>query len=234
MTRGIEHLQKHVIVCGFGRMGQILSQELKRRGEAFVVVDHDNERIVEAQNLDYLAFSGDATEEDVLLSVGVQRAKSLITVLPSDAANVFIALTSRNLNQDLQIIARGEIPSAYKKLIQAGADRVVLPAAIGAQRMAAMVTRPSTVELMDLVAGQSSMDVEIDEVLIGPQSHLVEQSVGQVETRRRHGLLIVAVKQAAGDMVFNPDADFIFQGGDTAIVMGRLEDIERFREEYRV
>ena len=234
MTREIENLQKHIIICGFGRMGQILCEELKRHGEAFVVIDRDGERMVEAENLGYLTLNGDATEEDVLLSVGVKRAKSLITVLPSDTANVFIALTSRNLNQDLQIIARGVFPSAYKKLIQAGANRVVLPAAIGAQRIAAMVMRPSTVELMELFTGQNTMNVEIDEVVIGPESGLVEQSVQDVETQRRHGLLIVAVKRAAGELVFNPDADFTFQPDDTVIVMGRLQDIERFQEEYRV
>ena len=111
---------------------------------------------------------------------------------------------------------------------------MVLPAAIGAQRIAAMVTRPSTVELIELVAGQSTMDVEIDEVVIREQSRLVKKSVEEVETRRRHGLLIVAVERAAGEMVFNPDADFVFQPDDTAIVMGRLDDIERFREEYSV
>jgi voltage-gated potassium channel len=134
----------------------------------------------------------------------------------------------------LQIIARGEYQTTEKKLLQAGANRVVLPAAIGALRIAAMITRPSTIELMELVGGKSVLDVEVDEVPISAASALVGKTIVDAETRRRHGLLIVAVKQTSGSMVFNPGAELIFQPGDTVIVMGRVEDIDRFRQEYNL
>ncbi|MBI3836842.1 MAG: potassium channel protein [Planctomycetia bacterium] len=231
-TRAIEKLTRHVILCGYGRIGHILAHELKCKRQSFVVLDSDPEALAEAQNAGYLVLLGDATEEEVLLAAGVERAQCLVTALPSDAANVFITLTSRNLNRDLQIIARGEYQTTEKKLLQAGANRVVLPAAIGALRMAAMVTRPSTIELMELVGGQSILDVEIDEIAVLAGSSLVGKTIVDAETRRRHGLLVVAVKQTTGKMVFNPGAELVFQPGDTVIVMGRLEDIDRFRQEY--
>ncbi len=233
-TRAIEKLTRHVILCGYGRIGQILAHELNSKKQSFVVLDNDPEVLAEAQNAGHLVLLGDATEEQVLLAAGVERAQCLVTALPNDAANVFITLTSRNLNRDLQIIARGEYQTTEKKLLQAGANRVVLPAAIGALRMAAMVTRPSTIELMELVGGKSVLDVEIDEVPISVGSSLVGKTIVDAETRRRHGLLIVAVKQTGGNMVFNPGAELVFQPGDTLIVMGRLEDIDRFRQEHKL
>jgi voltage-gated potassium channel len=233
-TRAIEGLENHVVVCGFGRIGQILAHELKSNSQSFVVIDSDPEKIAEAQNLGYLVLLGDATEEEILVSAGVARAHSLVTALPNDAANVFITLTSRNLNARLQIIARGEYQTTEKKLYQAGANRVVLPAAIGALRMAAMITRPSTIELMELVAGQSVLDVEVDEVAVTPDSSLVGKTIVDAETRRRHGLLVVAVKQKAGPMVFNPGAEVVLESGDTIIVLGRLADIDRFRADFKL
>lgn len=231
-TRAIEHLERHVVLCGFGRVGRILAKELKNKGHSFVIIDNHPEAVGEAQNLDYLVLSGDATEEDVLRAAGIERARTVVTALPNDAANVFITLTSRNLNRDLQIIARGELPSTEKKLLQAGANRVVLPAAIGAHRIASMIMRPSTIELLELVSGQSTLDVEIDEIQLAASSPLVGKTTVDAETRRRHGLLIVAIKQKAGAMLFNPGAEVVFRSGDTLVVMGRVEDIDRFRREF--
>jgi voltage-gated potassium channel len=156
VTKEIERLTDHVIVCGFGRMGEILARELHRQRLSFVVLENDPERVTEAALHKYLALNDNSTEEDALLLAGIERAKTLVTTLPRDADNVFITLTARNLNPKLMIIARGEFPTTEKKLLQAGADRVVLPAATGALRMAAMITRPSAVELIEVVAGRQN------------------------------------------------------------------------------
>jgi voltage-gated potassium channel len=234
LTKEIERLSGHVILCGFGRIGHFVAEELHRHEQPFVLIEHAAERVAEAENLGYLVLNGDAREEDVLEAVGVRRAKTLVTALNSDADNVFITLTSRELNGGLHIIARGELPSTRKKLLQAGADRVVLPAAIGAQRIAAMITRPSTVELLELVTGRGVMDVALDELPIGQGSPILDQTVQTIEARRRFSLLVVAVKRASGDMSFSPDEKLRFAVGDTIILMGRVEDIERFRTEYRL
>jgi voltage-gated potassium channel len=231
-SRAIQHLDGHVVLCGFGRIGRILAKELRNKRQAFVIIDNRAEAVGDAQNLEYLVLSGDATEEEVLREAGVERAKTLVTALPSDAANVFITLTGRNLNRDLQIIARGELPSTEKKLLQAGANRVVLPAAIGAHRMASIITRPSTIELLELVSGQSTLDVEVDEIVLPSTSALVSKTIVDAETRRRHGLLVVAVKQSSGAMMFNPGTEVVFQAGDTLIVMGHVDDIDRFRRDF--
>jgi voltage-gated potassium channel len=233
-TREIERLSDHVILCGFGRTGETLAGELRRRKQPFVVVDRDPERITEALSLSYLAMTQDATEEDALLKAGVKRAKTVVITLPTDAENVFITLTARNLNTNLQIIARGELQATEKKLIQAGADRVVLPAAAAALRMAAMITRPSTLELIELVAGHHVAEVQIDELTIPYESSLVGCTVRDSQTRSRHGLLIVGVRHLDDELLFNPNADMAFQGGDTVIVMGQMADIERFRKEYGI
>ena len=235
VSREIERLSGHIVICGFGRMGEILARELRRLNVPLVILENDPERIAAAGSLNYPALNDDATEEEALRHAGVGRAKTLVTTLPRDADNVFITLTARNLNPDLMIIARGEFPTTEKKLIQAGADRVVLPAATGALRMAAMITRPSAVmELIEVVAGRQVGGVEVDEIIIPDGNPLVGVSVRNSQTRSRHGLLIVAVRQPDGKLIFNPDPDTIFEGRGSAIVMGCADDIDRFRVEHQV
>ena len=240
MQKDIDRLSDHVVICGFGRMGETIAGELSLRKTPFVIIESDAERIEEAVALNYLELADDSTEEDALIHAGVARAKTLVTTLPRDADNVFITLTARNLNPNIMIIARGEFRSTEKKLLQAGADRVVLPATTGALRMAAMITRPSAVELIEVVAGRHIAEVEVDEVLIPQGSPLVGVTVRESETRRRHGLLIVALRSPAtpenptGQLQFNPGGDAKFEAGGALITMGRPEDIDRFREEHNI
>ncbi len=135
----IDRLTDHVIICGYGRIGQMLARELQAGKSAFVIVERGDGRMTAARELGFLSLQGDATDEDVLRLAGISRARALATVLPDDAANVFITLSARSLNRELTIIARGEAASTEGKLIQAGADRVVLPTRIGAERMAELL-----------------------------------------------------------------------------------------------
>lgn len=234
MSRDISHLSGHTIVCGFGRLGKTLADELAENGLPFVVVDHDIERITEASELNYLFIQGDATSEEILEKSGVGRAKTLIVALDHDANNVFLTLTARNLNATLRIIARGEQPSTEKKLLQAGADRVVLPAVLGARRIAAMVSRPHAAELMDLMIDRRQLNAEMEEYTVSAESLYAGKSIRDAGMRARHRLLIIGIRRADGQMIFNPDADLVVQAGDTAVVMGRHEDIQMFRDELRL
>ncbi|MEK6239081.1 MAG: NAD-binding protein [Planctomycetales bacterium] len=242
MTTAMKRLSGHVIVCGYGRMGAILAGELHRRKRDFVVIDREPDRIREAEAEQYLVLTGDATEEEVLCEAGVERSKSLVTTLPNDAENVFITLTARNLNHDLKIIARGELPSTEKKLYQAGANRVVLPAAIGAMRMANMITMPSSMELIEQVSGLSSLQLQVDrvdvamnELWVPKDSTLVGQTVVKAAIRSRHGLIVVAVKPAStGKLVFNPDNDLVFAEHDVVVVMGGKDTIAEFALQCRL
>lgn len=234
VSREIERMVGHLVICGFGRMGEVVAGEFRHRKRMFVVIDNNPERISEAISLGYLALQADATEEETLRAVRVGEAAGLITTLPEDADNVFITLTARDLNPQLQIIARGEHRSTEKKLVRAGADRVVMPATTGALRMAAMVTRPSMIELIELAAGGRVAEMAIDELNIPATGPLVGKSIRDSQARSRHGLLIVAIRRADGQMVLSPDPSTEFQADDTAVVIGRLADIEKFRAESSI
>ncbi len=234
MAQEIDQLRGHVVICGYGRIGQNLANDLRRQGRRLVIVDNDPQKIEEAVVQELLCMQGDATEEELLRSVQLERAQTLVTALPTDAANVFITLTARNLCPSIQIIARAEHQSTEKKLRQAGANRVVMPAIIGARQMVRMITRPSTADLMELVAESSFTDLELDEISISEGARLVGVTVGETEAHRRHRLLVVAIKSAAGEMIFNPDAAYTFQSEDVVMLMGQENDIHRFRNEYNL
>ncbi|MEB3359295.1 MAG: NAD-binding protein [Synechococcales bacterium] len=230
--QGIEKMQNHVVVCGFGRIGQILARELQTHSRPFVVIDHDPERIVKAEELGYSAYAGNAADEDVLQFVGIQRAKTLATVLPDDATNVFITLTARELNPDLVIVARGELPATEKKLRLAGANHVVLPASISAQRITNLITRPTAIDFLDESNERTHLDdllahidLQIDELTIPSDSPLVGSTLGQLEIQGSRSLIIVAVRRADGTTQMSPNPACILNGEDTLILMGRRGEI---------
>lgn len=239
MTREIERLANHIIICGFGRIGQILANELNDAKTAFVVVDSSAERIAEAQEKGYLAMLGNATEESCLLSAGIHHAATLATVLPDDAANVFITLSARNMNPKLTIIARGEHVSTEPKLKQAGANEVVMPASIGAHRMANLIVRPSAV---DFLSNSSNSDIFNDElhqigmhmheILIAEGTSLDGKTVKDAEIQGQGAFLIVALRQANNTLIANPDQKVVLSANDTLIVLGHSADIPTFVNRY--
>jgi voltage-gated potassium channel len=232
MTKEIEILDHHIIICG---MGLLLARQMIEAGRQFVVVDRDESRIEQAQSLGYLVRLGDASDERVLMDAGIQRATALATVLPNDAVNVFITLTARNLNSHLMILARGEQGSTEKKLLQAGANRVVLPAAIGATRMAHLITHPASLDflaannsLASLNEILSQVQVQLDELPILANSDLVGTSLGTVEVRGRRTFIVVALRRADGEMIVHPEPEVFLHEGDTLIVMGHRGDLPKF------
>jgi voltage-gated potassium channel len=235
MTRSIETLQQHVIICGFGRIGQILARKMVDGKVPFVVIDNDAERMAKAEAMGYFVRMGNATDEAVLQAAGIERAKFLATVLPDDAANVFITLTARGLNPGLMILARGELQSTEKKLRLAGADQVVLPAAIGALRMAHMITHPATLDFLSQDDGRSSLnellaqvDVQVDEIAIVADSPLLGATIGDIELKGKGTFIIVALRKADGTTINHPKQATILEAGDAVIVMGHRGDIPQF------
>jgi voltage-gated potassium channel len=235
MTRTIQTLENHVIICGFGRMGQMLARKMFESHIPFVVIDNNSERIELAEEMGYLVSLGNATDETILYAVGIDRAKVLATVLPDDAANVFITLTARELNSSLMILARGELPSTEKKLRLAGADQVVLPATISAARMAHMITHPATVEFFSQDDGRntlnemlSQLDIQVDELAIAHHSGLIGGTIGDIEVWGHGTFIIVAIRRADGTTVAHPPFATVLQEGDAVIVMGHRGDIPRF------
>lgn len=239
MTREIRLLQDHVIICGFGRIGQILAKEMTNVGQPAIIIDSNPERSEMAAAMGYLVASGSATDEEVLEEAGIMRAKVLATVLPSDSVNVFITLTARGLNPNLIILARGELPTTEKKLRQAGADHVVLPAEIGALRMSHMITHPAALDFLDGTHDGSNLDellaqidMQMDELVITPNSSLVGVTIGDLEVRGKGTFLVVALRKAKGETIVHPDHWVLLEEGDTLIVMGHQGDIPKIAHSY--
>ena len=232
MTAEIASLNDHVIICGFGRMGQCLAGELHKRRRRVVVLEINPERLRDADAQGYACLSGDATEESTLQSAGIDRAKTLVAALSSDAENVFLTLTARNLNRKLQIVARADQVSTEKKLRQAGADRVVMPTVVGSLQMARVITRPTTADLIDLVSQSEFADLELDELRVLQDSKLVGLTVGETHAHRDHQLLIVAIQGADGKLIFNPDLTHRLSANEVLILMGQSKGIENFRNQY--
>ena len=222
VQRDIDRLQGHVIVCGYGRIGQSLAVDLRAGGSAFVVLDRGEERLEAARALGFLTMVGDATDEDVLRQAGVTRARALATVLPDDAANVFITLSARSLNAALTIIARGEAPSTERKLLQAGADRVVLPAHIGAERIAEILLFKGMDDLQRARGtdiARFGLDVEV--VATAEGSAADGASVAEIERLAAGAFLVVAIERRSGSTVSQPTPAMTLASGDGVAVLGR-------------
>ena len=232
MSREIEKLEGHVVICGFGRMGRILAESLTSEQVPLVIVETNNDLVIEGQDAGYLVVPGDATNEDVLLAAGIEKAATLVSALAQDADNVFLTLTARNLNPNLEIIARGEQPRTRRKLIQAGANRVIMPAVIGAKRISHLVTRPYASELLETVLDETKLNVDLCEVPIRGSSSLINQSISEVTALREHGMLIIGIRHADAEITFNPPSTYRFHADDTLIALGEREAIERFRIAY--
>lgn len=239
MMREIDTLRDHIIICGYGRIGQILARKMDEAGQLFVLIDNDNQRAAEAEAKGYLVRLGSATDETVLESVGIHQAKYLATVLPDDAANVFITLTARSLNPNLFILSRGEYLSTERKLLQAGADRVVSPAAIGALRIAHMITHPAALEFLDEDTGRatlnellSQLDIQVDELVITASSNLLGATIGSVEIQGKGTFIVVALRKADGSTIIRPNPDAPLAAGDTLILMGHTGDIPKFAKHH--
>lgn len=222
-TRVMEHLHDHVIICGYGRMGQTLAHELYKAGLAFVVIDRDEERIAQISTEGFLSHRGDATDEDVLEYTGIRRAKALATVLPQDALNVYITLTARNLSQSIRIIARGEQASTEKKLIQAGANEVVLPATIGAMRIAHSLIEPEIGAMLREATGGPDLrasGIKVEELLLHDHAHLLGKSIADVQRLGRGELMVLGLRR--NHKVLRDDLNaLLLCEGDSLIVLSR-------------
>ncbi|HEY9643296.1 MAG TPA: potassium channel protein [Coleofasciculaceae cyanobacterium] len=238
-SRDIAGLQNHTIICGYGRIGQVLSRQLVDAHHPFVIIDHNSDRIASAEAMGYRVYQGNATDEEVLQAVGIDRARVLSTVLPDDAANVFITLTARGLNPDLMIVARGEISTTEKKLRLAGANHVVSPASISGLRMANLITRPTTVEFLDQSEERSRLsellaqiDVQVDELAIPQNSSLVGRTIADLEIRGKGTFIVVALRRCEGGLMTHPGHEEVLHSGDTVIVLGHRGDMPQFAHLY--
>jgi len=227
LERQIARMNNHYIVCGYGMVGRHVVRELVNEKQPFVIIDNDASMIERARADGYAAVLGDATEERVLQQAGIERAGGLLATTDSDATNVLIILTARSLKDTLQIVARASSETTEPKMLKAGADRVLSPAVIGGQRMAALVLRPTTVDvLLELIQPQNRHSW-MDEATLDQHSPLIGQTLASAQIHQRTGATVIAVRHADGRIVTNPTGDEHFQPGDVLVSVGSGEQLEQ-------
>jgi voltage-gated potassium channel len=228
MNTQIDELQEHVIVCGFGRLGTVLARSLRASSAGFVILEANEARANEARLQGYLCIHGDASSEAVLLAAGVKRANALATVLANDAVNVFITLSARALNPNLSIVARGEVSSTESKLLQAGADKVVLPTQIGAERIAELILYEESARFIEGLERSHGFQrvlhnfgVELEVVTAAPQSPAARMTVAAIERQAKGAFFIIQINRRDGDVFTAPPATTVVGEGDGVVLIGR-------------
>jgi voltage-gated potassium channel len=227
--RMLDDLKDHFIVCGYGRIGAIIVEELRRQHVPHVVIERDRERVMAIMEAGGLAVEADASSEEVLTRLGIARARGLIAAVGTDAENVYAVLTARVLRPDLYIIGRAETEDAERKLLRAGANRVVSPYRIGGRELAQTALRPAVVDFFQLATRAGNLELSIEQVAIGASSPLAGRSIIDVNVRQRYGLIVVGIQRTSGKMEFNPPGDAVMHAGDHLVVLGRtdgLRDLE--------
>ena len=225
----IHKLKGHHIVCGYGRIGFVICREFRRENRPYAVIENNPDKAAELIDDGIPVVVGDATSDATLIEAGVERAVGLISSMPSDAENVFVALSAKRLNSDLFVVARAVRDSAIPKLQAAGANRVISPYTMGGLRMAESVLRPKLANFFDTIAGYTSKDWDFEETVISDTSSWGDQNLRCSNIGQETGVYILASKRD-GEMTFNPGADHIIQIGDTLYAMGRPEQIASLRE----
>ncbi|ABR31478.1 potassium channel protein [Thermosipho melanesiensis] len=227
----IERLENHIIVVGAGKTGQYVIAELIREKEKFLIIDNKEENIkklLEMYNIEVPYVIGDAAEEDILLNSGIMKARALITTLPEDSVNVFVVLSARTLNPNLTIISKVTDVSSIRKLIYAGATTVVAAAEIAGTRMARLITRPESVNFVDLFAFGNEQ-YRIEEVKVNKNSGIVDKKISDLDVGKKFNVLILAINRF-GDIIFGPSGNVEINNNDVLMIMGKKDNIDKFKE----
>ena len=230
----IDKLQRHVIVCGFGRNGSQAAQRLKAFNRSFVIVERKRETIEKFEG-EFLFVEGDANEDHILELAGIHRASYLIVALPDDATNLFVVLTARQLNPRLFIISRASQISSVKKLKLAGADKVIMPDKIGGDHMASLVAIPDLVTFMDKLALEGEHNTNLEEVSIEDfRDHIECNTLRDLDLRKKTGCTIIGYIKPDGTYIINPEADLPLEPRSKVIVLGRPEQIRKLNEMFHI
>lgn len=227
MRKRLARLKGHIIICGYGKIGQHVVDEFRGSGRNCVVIDRDAPE--EHSTDDMIFVKGDATDEEMLKEAGLERAGCLVAAVGTDADNLFITMTARIANPDMKIVSRATDARVRTRLQRAGADSVVLPYEIGGRRIAAMVLKPSVCEFLDMTVTTGGEEMRIEEVDVPQASGLTGCDMLSADIRRRTGAVILAVKRSGGQMISNPGTDLVIQAGDKLLALGMSEQINAVR-----
>jgi voltage-gated potassium channel len=217
----LDDLKGHFILCGFGRMGEIIAREFSRQSVPFIIVDRNPDRVHFAMEHHYLAVEADASSEDVLRRVHIETARGLVAAVSTDAENVYAVLSARLMKPDLFIVGRAETEDARVKLKRAGADRVISPYHIGGLQLAQTALRPAVVDFVTLATSSDNMELNLEQVHLVDRSPLVGRSLLDAGLRQKYGVVVVGIRRADGQMDFNPAPEAVMRAGDDLVVLGR-------------
>jgi len=230
MSKKIQELKDHYIICGYGKVGQQIYNEFSSRQVLCTVVEKDPQTVEKAIKDGVLVVQGDSTEDSVLEEAGIKRAKGLISAVASEADNVFISLSARELNPDIFIVARAETAEAEKKLLRAGANRAVSPHTLGGTRMAMAALRPHLVDFMKVAISAEGKDIRIEELEVKEGSSVSNLTLKECELRQKVGVIVLGIHKKEGQMLFTPFPDSKIEPGDILIAFGKREDLERLEK----
>ncbi len=227
MSKKLEQLNNHYLVCGFGRMGRRICNELRAANVPFVVIEKEEALVDTLDEQGYLYVIGDATNDEILMKARIQKAKGLVAVLPTEAENVFTVLSAKVLNPKLFVVSRAVEEETESKLLRAGADRVVKPYEIGGVRMAMMLLRPAVVDFIDIIARKQGVDLNLEEIEVEEGSPLIGKSLAESPIRKDLNIMIIAVFRKDGKYIYNPRSSTVIQAGDRLIAIGESLSLEK-------
>lgn len=236
VEKKIKKLENHVVICGFGRNGRQAARKLVTYKKPFVVIEKNVDRVINHKGLENVIFiEGDGTQDNILMDAQVESATALIAALPSDADNLFIVLSARQLNSKLRIISRASDRASIKKLKIAGANNVIMPDKIGGEHMASLIVTPDLVEFLDKISVDSSVGINMIEVAIDEfNEKFIGKTIKELEMRSKTGCTIIGLKSDQNDYQINPEYDTVLKPGSHFIVLGRPEQIAKLKSEYGI
>ncbi|CAM1351456.1 potassium channel family protein [Tenacibaculum ascidiaceicola] len=230
VQKKIEQLQGHTIVCGYGRNGKQAISKLKNYKKQVVIVEKFDGIVRQLDEKGALTIQGDATLDETLLRAGIMNAKNLITALPSDADNLFVVLTAKQLNKDCKVISRASKETSYSKLKIAGADNVIMPDKLGGSHMASLVVTPDVIEFVDRLTIEGETTANLEEVAInGLPEKYIDKTILDLDLRKKTGCTVIGYRTPNKDYIINPEASVKLEAGGNLIVLGRPEQIETLR-----
>ena len=231
VQKRIEQLEKHTIICGFGRNGKQAMIKLQNYKQKFVIVEMDEEIIRTIDSEGIFNVQGDATTDEILKRAGIERAANLITALPSDADNLVVVLTARQLNPNCKIISRASNETSYDKLKIAGANNVIMPDMLGGEHMASLVVTPDVIEFVGRLTIEGETTANLEEIAVNdlPEKYL-NKTILDLDLRRKTGCTVIGFKAPDGNYIINPDASLELQKDSNLIVLGRPEQIVKLRQ----
>jgi voltage-gated potassium channel len=230
MSKELETISDHYIVCGYGRMGRHICEGLKYNKVPFVVIETEQKKIEAIIENGYLYINGDATNDEILTKAGVKRAKGLVAVIRTDAENVFATLSAKQLNPEIYVVSRAVEEGTESKLITAGASKVVKPYDLGGNRMVQLLIRPGVIDFIDGVARERDMNISLEEIKICENSVLIGMMLKDSPIRKDLNIIIVAINKKSGSFIYNPKPDTKFEEGDKLIAIGEKESLSKLNK----